>query len=58
MAAQCFGNPVGDVMTRIDAVVEAGMLHAAFAFSEDFKFSFWAVDQLLVSAMRPLQWNL
>src|SRR4051812_17766845 len=57
-ASEGFSNPVGDVVTRVDTVVEAGVLNTAFSVSENLQFAFGAVDQLLVRAVRPLQRNL
>ncbi len=57
-AAEGLCNPVGDVVTRVDAVVEAGVLDPTFAFSEYLQLALGAVDQLLVGAVRPLERNL
>src|SRR5450830_82017 len=45
-------------MAGVDGIVEAGVLHAAFALGEDFQLALGAVDKLLVGAMCPLQRDL
>lgn len=41
-------------MAGIDAVDEAGVLHAAFTLGEDFQLALWTIDQLFVVVMDPL----
>src|SRR5690349_19957137 len=57
-SAQRLGHPIGDVVARVDAVVEARVLSPAFAFGEDLQLALRAVDELVVGALRPLQRDL
>lgn len=43
-ASEVIGNPVGDVVYRVGAVVDAAVLAAALALSEDLELACEAVE--------------
>ena len=53
-----FGDPIGDVGAGVGGIVEARMLHPAFALAEDLQFPLGAVDELLIGAVSPVQRDL